>query len=193
MTVTVSRLFDHYAGAQDAVLRLEQAGIPNESISILANNSEKWFSPDLASAAAKGAAVGAGFGGVGGLLAGLGMLAIPGMGPIVAAGWLVAAAAGAASVAAAGGIIGMLAEAGVSTNEAEVYAESIRRGGSLVSARVPEADKARCEAILDSSAVDIAERRRALASSGWSGFDPGAPDYIPAGGATAGAAETPGR
>ena len=68
---------------------------------------------------------------------------MPGLGPVVAAGWLAAAAAGAASVGAAGGIIGLLAEAGVATNEAEVYAESIRRGGSFVSARVPIAEKAK--------------------------------------------------
>ena len=108
----------------------------------------------------------------GGLLAGLGLLAIPGLGPVVAAGWLAAAAAGAAAVGAAGGVIGMLAEAGVATNEAEIYAESIRRGGSLVSARVAEVDKARFEAILDPSSVNIAERRTHLQSTGWVASDP---------------------
>ncbi len=177
MTVTISRLFKDYAAAQAAVKTLVDAGIPEDDISIIANNADKWFNPDLATAAGKGVAVGAGFGGVGGLLAGLGLLAVPGLGPIVAAGWLAAAAAGACAVGAAGGVIGMLAEAGVATNDAEVFAESIRRGGSLVSARVPDDRKAYFEEILDPSAENIEERRSSLASSGWQNFDPAAPDY----------------
>ena len=177
MTVTISRLFKDYAAAQAAVKALEDAGLADENISIFANNADKWFNPDLASAAGKGAAVGAGFGGVGGLLAGLGMLAVPGLGPIVAAGWLAAAAAGACAVGAAGGVIGMLAEAGVATNDAEVYAESIRRGGSLVSARVPADQKAHFEAVLDPASENIEARRTALAATGWEHFDPAAPDY----------------
>ncbi|MBB5046312.1 hypothetical protein HNR60_001057 [Rhodopseudomonas rhenobacensis] len=174
MTVTISRLYDDATVAQAAIGRLQQAGVVDDDISLLANNSEKWFSPDLATAAGKGAAVGAGFGGVGGLLAGLGLLVVPGLGPVVAAGWLAAALTCAAAAGAAGGILGMLAEAGVATNEAEIYAESIRRGGSLVSARVPDEDKARLEALLDPSSVDIAQRRSELQSSGWAAFEPAA-------------------
>ena len=70
----------------------------------------------------------------------------------------------------------MLAEAGVAVNEAEVYAESIRRGGSLVSAKVQADDKDRFEAILNPSSVDIATRRNELTATGWHGFDPKAPD-----------------
>jgi len=169
--VTVSRLYRDYPAAQEAVKLLEAAGIDADDISVIANNSEKWFSPDFVTAAAKGAAVGAGFGGFGGVLAGLGLLAVPGLGPVVAAGWLAAAAAGAASVGAAGGIIGLLAEAGVATNDAEVYAESLRRGGSFVSARVPAAEKARFEAIIDPTSVSVDLRRNDLASRGWKQFD----------------------
>jgi hypothetical protein len=174
--VTISRLFDDYGNAQKAVVSLHEAGLAEDDISIIANNADKWYAPDYAAGAGKGAAIGAGFGGFGGLLAGLGLLAIPGLGPVVAAGWLAAAAAGAMAAGAAGGVIGMLAEAGVATNDAEVYAESIRRGGTLVSARVDEGDKERLEALLDPSSVDIGKRRAALQSSGWSKFDPAAPD-----------------
>lgn len=167
MTVTISRLFDDFADAQKAIHHLEEAGVPESDITVVANNSAKWFSPDLASAAGKGAAVGAGFGGFGGLLAGLGLLAVPGLGPAVAAGWLAATAAGAAAMGAAGGVVGMLAEAGVATNEAELYAESIRRGGSLVSVRADDSDRARLEAILNLKSVDIEARRGELTSSGW--------------------------
>lgn len=177
MKVIISRLFDSYDDAQKAVQRLKEAGADEDDISVVANNSDKWYEPDYAGAAGKGAAVGAGFGGFGGLLAGLGLLAIPGLGPVVAAGWLAAAAAGAAAVGAAGGVIGMLAEAGVATNDAEIYAESIRRGGSLVSARVSETDRDRLDAILHPSSVDIAQRRAVLTSSGWTNFDPKAPDF----------------
>ncbi len=52
--------------------------MPEDDISIIANNADKWYAPDYAAGAGKGAAIGAGFGGVGGLLAGLGLLAIPG-------------------------------------------------------------------------------------------------------------------
>ena len=182
MTVTISRLYDSYGDAQKAVEGLKEAGVEEDAISIVANNSDKWYTPDFAGAAGKGAAFGAGLGGFGGLLAGLGLLAIPGLGPVVAAGWLAAAAAGAAAVGAAGGVIGMLAEAGVATNDAEVYAESIRRGVAVrvrveLHARVSEADKERLDAILHPSSVDIGQRRAALASSGWSKFDPNAPDF----------------
>ena len=165
MSVTISRLFDDYADAQNAVYNLEQAGVDAADISIIANNSNKWFSPDFAAAAGKGAAVGAGFGGVGGLLAGLGLLAVPGLGPMVAAGWLAAAVTGAAAAGVAGGALGMLAEAGVATNDAEIYAESIRRGGSLVSVRIAERDRARLETILHPSSVDIEKRRLELESA----------------------------
>jgi hypothetical protein len=175
--ITISRLFDHCSDAQRAVHHLREAGVPEDDISLIANNADKWYSPDYAAGAGKGAAIGAGFGGFGGLLAGLGLLAIPGIGPVVAFGWLAAAAAGAVALGAAGGVIGMMAEAGVATNEAEVYAESIRRGGSLVSARVPAADRDRLEAILHPSSVDIGERRQSLTADGWTQFDPAAPDY----------------
>lgn len=175
--VTISRLFDDFAAAQQAAANLRDAGVDEADISLIANNADKWYAPDYAAGAGKGAAIGAGFGGFGGLLAGLGLLALPGLGPVVAVGWLAAAAAGAAAVGAAGGVIGMIAEAGVAVNDAEVYAESIRRGGSLVSARVAAADKDRLEAILHPSSVDIVKRREALTSAGWTRFDPSAPDF----------------
>ena len=93
MTVTISRLYDRYSDAQSAVRSLEAAGVPHSDISIVANNSDNWFSADKkvdrdrdgvddrAEGAGKGAGIGAGLGGAAGLLAGLGLLAIPGLGP----------------------------------------------------------------------------------------------------------------
>jgi hypothetical protein len=191
--VVISRLYDDYSDAAQAVTALEQAGIPHSEISIVANNSDGWFDndgkgsrrvdrdhdgvDDRAEGAGAGAGIGAVLGGTAGLLAGLGLLAIPGLGPVVAAGWLASTAALAAAGGTAGGIIGALTQSGVSEDEANIYAEGVRRGGTLVTARVPEADRARYEAILDRSAVDIRERGALYQRNGWSRFDPDAPVY----------------
>ena len=189
MTVTISRLYDNYADAQRAVTRLEAAGVPHSDLSIVANNSDNWYgadkkvdrdrdgTDDRAEGAATGAGIGAGLGGAAGLLAGLGLLAIPGLGPVVAAGWLASTALGATAGAATGGMVGALTQAGVSGEEAPLYAEGVRRGGTLVSARVPEAERARFESMLDQSAVNIRERGAAWRRSGWKTFDPSAQPY----------------
>jgi hypothetical protein len=189
MTVTISRLYDRYADAQRAISNLEAAGVPHSDISIVANNSDNWFNSDRkidrdrdgvddrAEGAGKGAGIGAGVGGAAGLLAGLGLLAIPGLGPVVAAGWLASTALGAAAGAATGGIVGALTEAGVSKEDAPLYAEGVRRGGTLVSARVTDSDQARFEAVLDQSAVNLRERSAAWQKSGWRDFDPSSRPY----------------
>ena len=87
-------------------------------------------------------------GGGAGLLAGIGALAIPGIGPLVAAGWLVSTLAGAAAGAAGGGLIGALTGAGVSHEEANAYNEGVKRGGTLVTVRVKDADASRVESIM---------------------------------------------
>ena len=188
MAVTVSRLYDRYADAERAVTALESAGIPNSDISIVANNSDEWYNSgkkdrdrdgvdDRAESAGKGAGIGAGLGGAAGLLAGLGLLAIPGLGPVVAAGWLAATAVGAAAGAATGGIIGALTEAGVSEEDAHTYAEGVRRGGTLVTARVPDADRTKFDAILEQSSVNIRDRRAMWQKSGWQRLDPQSKPY----------------
>ena len=198
MTVTISRLYDSYAQATEAVTNLERAGVPQSDISIVSNNSDNWYSEntarrttngpatvdrdrdgvdDRAEGAATGAGIGATAGGVVGLLTGLGLMAIPGVGPVVAAGWLVATAAGAAVGGTAGGIVGALTQAGTSQEDAYVYAEGVRRGGTLVSARVPDADRIRYEAILDRSSVNVRDRGAAWRKAGWQNFDPNAAPY----------------
>jgi hypothetical protein len=196
MTVTISRLFDDYAAASKAVRELEAAGMPHSDISIVSSNADNWYTgdragnratpvrdatgrvdrdrdgvDDRAEGAGAGAGIGGAIGGAAGLLAGLGLLAIPGIEPVVAAGWLVATAAGAAVGATAGGIVGALTQSGVSEEEAHAYAEGVRRGGTLVTARVPDDGRARYEAILDRSSVNIAERSAAYRKAGWSKFD----------------------
>ncbi len=147
MTQTVTALYDTYDAAVSAVDALEAAGVPHSEISIVSNNVDNRYDRERASNAGAdagtGAGIGAAVGGVGGLLTGLGLLAIPGVGPVVAAGWLVATAVGAVGGAvvggAAGGLVGSLTGAGVPERDANFYAEGVRRGGTLVTARVDDA------------------------------------------------------
>ncbi|KPV48230.1 hypothetical protein SE17_39190, partial [Kouleothrix aurantiaca] len=143
MAKTIVGLFDTSTEAQNVVQQLVDGGFSRDSISVLANNRDG-YTPSDTTATAEGAgagAVGGGvLGGVLGLLVGVGALAIPGIGPVLAAGPLAAAlgAAGASTLvgagigAAAGGIIGALVGAGIPEEDAGFYAEGVRRGGTLV-------------------------------------------------------------
>lgn len=179
---TVSRVYDTYAQARQAVSALESAGVPSKDISLVANKyvSADYADVDEVSDAATGAGIGGALGGGAGLLAGLGILAIPGLGPVVAAGWLAATAVGAAAGAAAGGIVGALVDAGLSKEHADIYSESVRRGGTLVTARVPDGNAARLEGLLDEyEPIDPTARGRDYRREGWTTFDPKAPAYRP--------------
>ncbi|MDX0649781.1 hypothetical protein GOD34_03240 [Sinorhizobium medicae] len=182
---TVTGLFDDYEDARDAVSDLETAGVPSDDISIVANNTGDRYSTEgsnAAEGAGAGAGLGAAGGGVVGLLTGLGLMAIPGVGPVVAAGWLASTAAGAAAGAvaggAAGGLIGALTDSGVDEDDAHVYAEGVRRGGTLVTARVADDLAPQAEAILKQRrTVDPAARRSIYAQEGWSRFDENSDPY----------------
>src|SRR5215218_9908135 len=118
MAKTIVGLFDTFPEAQGAVQDLVNKGFPRDNISIAANNAMGEYTQSSASSeewsgTATGAAAGATIGGIGGLLVGLGTLAIPGVGPIVAAGPLIAALTGAGVGAMAGGLIGALTDIGV--------------------------------------------------------------------------------
>ena len=130
------------------------------------------------SRAATGAVTGGVVGGAAGLAVSLMGLAIPGIGPIIAAGPIVAALTGAGVGAVAGGLIGGLTDLGVSEPDAQYYAEAVRRGGALVTVR---ADEARSESAADimrrHGAVDIERRAETWRQSGWTGFDRSAQPY----------------
>ncbi|UXN59147.1 general stress protein [Phyllobacterium zundukense] len=179
---TITGLYDDYSDARAAVTALEDAGVSSSDISIVGRDHDGVETESNAGeGAAAGAGIGAVVGGTGGLLAGLGMLAIPGIGPVVAAGWLAATAAGAAAGAvaggAAGGLIGSLTSAGVDEDEAHVYAEGVRRGSTLVSARVDDDQADLARSILDQNRpVDIDSRRAMYREEGWERFDADNPD-----------------
>lgn len=177
---TFSKVYDTYAQARQVVSDLTAAGIPDTEISLLANKhvSAEYDNVDDASGTATGAGIGAAVGGAGGLLAGLGLMAIPGLGPVVAAGWLASTLVGAAAGAAAGGLLGALTDAGVSREDAEVYSEAVRRGGTLVTVRADEGLATRVETILNQHRpIDPIRRRTEYAEAGWKGYDPKAAPY----------------
>lgn len=161
MAKTVVALFDSLNHAQETVQDLLDSGFERDNISLIANASAKEYShyfdgegryaptsqtvqeeDDMTAGegAGAGAGVGAAVGGIGGLLMGLGLLAVPGVGPALAAGPLVSALVGAGLGAAAGGLVGALVTAGVPQEEAGHYAEGVRRGGSLVAVTAEDAE-----------------------------------------------------
>jgi uncharacterized protein (TIGR02271 family) len=174
-------LFDDRAQAREAVQELLDNGIRRDDISVMSKELGGKAAPveyieedgtaqveDMA----KGAGAGAAIGGLAGLVLSLSALAIPGIGPVLAAGPLAAIIAGAGIGATAGGLISGLTRLGVSEDEAHTYAEGVRRGGTLIS--VNGADD-RAEYIVATmkrhGAVEIDKRAAQWRDEGWSGFD----------------------
>ena len=206
MSDTIVRLFDRPADAVRAIDRLEAMGVDPKHISLVANNREEWYGEegirhdklhhhhhlikdddrngkdDRAEGAAGGATTGGVIGGGVGLLAGLGMLAVPGLGPVVAAGWLASTAAGAAVGAVGGGVlggvVGALTHEGVDKRDAEIYAESIRRGGAVVVVRKEEKRRSEIEAALsDYNSADTRVRGDYYRDGGWNGYNDSAAEW----------------
>lgn len=177
---TISKIYDTYGQARQAVADLNAAGVPDKNISLVANKhvSAEYDDVDEHEGAATGAGIGAAVGGAGGLLAGLGIMAIPGIGPVVAVGWLASTLVGALAGAATGGIVGALVDAGVSKEDAEVYSEAIRRGGTLLTVQAEDNQAPAVEAILNRhQPIDPLRRRDEYRSAGWKGYDPKAKPY----------------
>lgn len=173
MTRTITRSYDNYETARSVVEALEAAGVSDSAISVIGRDEHA-----EGNNAAEGAGIGAGVGGAAGLLAGLGMIAIPGIGPVVAAGWLAATAAGAVAGAAAGGLVGSFTSAGVSEEDAHYYAETVRRGGTVVSVKASDEHAATVESIMDGATpIDMDDRRATYEREGWTQFDANATPY----------------
>jgi len=171
-TRTIVRLFDDRDHALSAMRDLERAGFTQDEVSLMASEAAATdtTADETGSGAGMGATLGTLLGGGAGLLAGIGALAIPGLGPIVAAGWLAAVLTGGVAGAAAGGLLGSLIGSGVDEQDAHVYAEGMRRGGTLVSVRGAETRVVEAERILaDHKAVDVSVREAEYRAAGWSG------------------------
>jgi hypothetical protein len=188
---TIVGSFDTFEEAQQVMRKLQQGGFTQSDISIIANNATGQYGAegqlpaeapatlsDTGSGAATGAAAGGLLGGAAGLIVGLMGFAIPGIGPIVAAGPLAATLAGAGVGAVAGGLIGGLTGAGVPEEEAHVYAEAVRRGAALVTVRADDARAEDAAAIMrQGGAVDVERRAELWREQGWKRHDPAAKPY----------------
>ncbi|HUM71506.1 MAG TPA: hypothetical protein PLK31_21985, partial [Chloroflexota bacterium] len=147
MSKTIVGLYESLSMAQRVVESLVNIGIEREDISLVANDATGEYGRFVTTptgevaqveAVGAGAGVGAVVGGLGGLLLGLGALAIPGIGPVLAAGPLVTTLAGAGIGAVTGGLIGALVDLGIDEADAKYYAEGVRRGGTLVTVNSPD-------------------------------------------------------
>jgi hypothetical protein len=150
--------------AEQAVDRLMAAGFTNNDISVLLadTTSSKEFAHEKNTKAPEGAATGVATGGVVGgtlgLLAGIGALAIPGVGPLIAAGPIMGALAGLGVGGAVGGLIGALVGMGIPEYEAKRYEGRIKEGGILLSVHCDTSEEvSRAKDILkQTGAEDIA-------------------------------------
>jgi hypothetical protein len=174
---TIVGLFDDMEQARTAALNLETAGVAHDDISVVANNEGGRYVPTDAVTAnstttvvdhgtessghaiGHDAKVGAKVGGVAGLLLGLTGLAIPGLGWIAGAGWLMGMILGAGTGAVIGGLVGALTHVGVPETDAAHYTEGVRRGGTLVAVKASDDMAYRVAEILSAQgAVNIDER-----------------------------------
>lgn len=191
MRKTVVGYFDQLTQAQRAIERLVGDGFLRDDISLVASDPNEEYTRTYRTTApadtgeisstAAGATTGAVMGGIGGLLVGIGALAIPGIGPVIAAGPLATMLLGAGVGAAAGGLIGALIDVGIPEEEAKYYAEGLRRGGVVVTVSTQDETRVnRAAQILESEgAVNIDRRVDEWRQSGWTGYDPTAAPYIP--------------
>jgi hypothetical protein len=180
---SVSGLFDSYAEARHAADELMVYGAPASRISIIASDLRGEYTAtrgdgESPSGTGAGALTGGLMGGAAGVAVGLTGLTIPILGPVIAAGPIVAALAGAGMGAVVGGLMGALASVGVDSDEARIYAEGIRRGGAVVTVECNDDEIEALAAILSRhGVVDIARRAEAWRRDGWRDFDPAAQPY----------------
>ena len=162
--IAVFGLYQNEKQAERTVDDLMAAGFRNDDVSVLLpdNQGTKDFAHDKSTKAPEGTAAGVTTGGVIGgtlgLLAGIGVLAIPGVGPFIAAGPIMAALAGLGAGGAVGGIIGALVGMGIPEYEAKRYEGHIKAGGVLLSVHCDTSEKiARAKDLLKhTGAQDIA-------------------------------------
>lgn len=177
MARAVTALYNDYQTAERVVDDLERAGFARQDISIVANDASGDYQSRLVvhDNDVKGGE-GASFGALTGAAIGLGAMLIPGVGPVIAGGPLIAglvgAGIGAATGAVTGGITASLIKFGFSEEEAGYYAEGVRRGGTLVVVHAEDSRVPQVKMVLDRyNAVDITTRATNWRESGWTGFD----------------------
>src|ERR1700738_2500497 len=146
--VAVFGIYSTRSAVENATDSLVRAGFPTSVISVLLPESPggpKEMGTEKATKAPEGAAAGVTTGGIIGgtlgLLAGVGLLAIPGLGPFIAAGPIMAGVAGVGGGGAGGGITGALIGMGIPEFEAKRYEGRLQKGGILLSVRCDTSDQ----------------------------------------------------
>src|ERR1700719_4400998 len=144
---SVFGIYSSRSGVENAVLALKDAGFQHSDVSVLLpeNLGNREISTEKNTKAPEGAATGAGsgavIGGTLGWLVGIGALAIPGLGPFIAAGPIMASLAGAGVGGAVGGVTGALVGMGIPEYEAKRYEGRLQKGGILVSVHCDTSDE----------------------------------------------------
>jgi uncharacterized membrane protein len=178
-------LFESEAAADRAIKALQEAGFKKNNFSLITRQNSIVQKVDRQEDREKGTIQaedklgpvgGAAIGGIAGMLIGVAALAIPGIGPALAAGSIAsalgAAAAGAGMGAVAGGLLGTLTSLGISEEEANFYAEGVKRGGILVVVEADEANAPTASQVMrQAGAVEVNVRRETWESTGWNRFD----------------------
>lgn len=183
MAKTVVGLFDDYATAEAVARDLQAAGFSKDALSLAASEAAQLEHyghyptvQESESGAGRNAAVGAAIGSAAGFVLGLVAVAIPGIGPLVAAGPLAAALTGGVIGLAAGGLVGALTLHGIPEEEAAHYAEAVRRGATLVMVHAQNPDEVQraVDIMNDHGAIDVAEHAEYWRATGFTTYDPGA-------------------
>ncbi len=182
----ITRGYDSHNVAVNVITNLKSEGFADKDISLVSrindtdsnftSNQTKSENSDQTDKTAVGATSGGVIGAGIGLLTGLGVMAIPGVGPVVAAGWLAATATGAVAGIVAGGAVGgivdTLTERGVSESDSHIYAENLKRGGTIVSVLTNDANESRARSIMDNyDPIDVENAAYEYRKSGWTGYE----------------------
>jgi hypothetical protein len=187
---TVVAVYDNFDTANKAIKALVEDGFVRDDIGLAANNARGEYN-HLTTAnedvsGGEGGGFGAVVGGITGAVVALSAIVIPGIGPVIAAGPLVAllggatgAVVGGAAGAVTGGIAASLMHLGVPENEAGYYVESVRRGNALVTVAVTNDDDAETatNVLRRYNPVDVKSRADQWREKGWQGYDPNAAPY----------------
>jgi hypothetical protein len=189
MLTIVCRLYDAYADASRVILLLEVAAVPLSDISLISNNCDTWYrgpagsnvvplrkqdQPSNSGPTNEAAAIGSTDATAARLIT---VLAVPGVGPVVGAGWLATMLGGMAIGGVTGGLPGALTNVGINEEDVQVLVEGVRRGGTLVTTRVARQDAPRIEAMMSRNGVNLRERCEIYRKAGWLAFDPNARPY----------------
>jgi hypothetical protein len=174
--------FDNIVVAHKVIAELVESGFARASISLISSDTDNQYSRYIdktgvpkkdAVTAADGAGFGTVVGALTGVLASMAALSIPGIGLAIVAGPIVAGITGGVAGAITGSIVGALVKSGLPEDEASSYAESIRRGGTIVTVETADSTETlRAEDVMNrNNVININERSNTWRQEGWQAFD----------------------